>query len=198
MCMYIQYIMIDSQDLRNSLSIYSCLIHMTIEYHVFFISYTVQTSWLEHMGIYLYIEITNIGESEVLWKPWWFCMTRSIIATKNGSWSKGFLELHVLSSVLLISHVDFYPHWTYIQYTSTFLVKRQCSRSNTCCLREFKYIVLLGRGATVLVCLADHPWPQAKKTNIPYTWKINMEHNHGGLVQIIFLSKWVMAVGSSR
>ena len=29
-------------------------------------------------------------------------------------------------------------------------------------------------------------------------WKINMDHNHGGLVQIIFLSKWVMAVGSSR
>ena len=28
--------------------------------------------------------------------------------------------------------------------------------------------------------------------------KINMEHNPGGLVQIIFLSKWVMAVRSSR
>ena len=27
-------------------------------------------------------------------------------------------------------------------------------------------------------------------------WKINMEHSHGGLVQIIFLSKWLMAVGS--
>jgi len=25
--------------------------------------------------------------------------------------------------------------------------------------------------------------------------RINMEQNHGGLVQIIFLSKWVMAVG---
>ena len=165
----------------------------------FFISYTVQTSWLEHMGIYLYIEITNIGESEVLWKPWWFCMTRSIIATKNGSWSKGFLELHVLSSVLLISHVDFYPHWTYIQYTSTFLVKRQCSRSNTCCLREFKYIVLLGRGATCLG-LSCRPslTPGEKKQTYLTPWKINMEHNHGGLVQIIFLSKWVMAVGSSR
>ena len=100
---------------------------MTIEYHVF-VSCRLHTSWLEDMGIYLYIEIWNIGESEVLWKPWWFCMNRSIIATKNGSWSKGFLELHVLSSALLISHVDFYPHWTYIQYTSTFLVKRQCSR----------------------------------------------------------------------
>ena len=29
--------------------------------------------------------------------------------------------------------------------------------------------------------------------------KINMEHNHGGLVQMIFLFfSWVMAVGSSR
>ena len=28
--------------------------------------------------------------------------------------------------------------------------------------------------------------------------KINMEHNHGGLVQILILSRLVMAVGSSR
>ena len=26
--------------------------------------------------------------------------------------------------------------------------------------------------------------------------RLTLEHNHGGLVQIIFLSKWVMAVGS--
>ena len=28
--------------------------------------------------------------------------------------------------------------------------------------------------------------------------RLTMEHDHGGLVQIIFLSKGVMAVGSSR
>ena len=28
--------------------------------------------------------------------------------------------------------------------------------------------------------------------NYPTPWKINMEHNHGGLVQMIFLSDWVI------
>ena len=40
-------------------------------------------------------------------------------------------------------------------------------------------------------CLKKPP-----QTNEPTPWKINMDHNHAGLVQIIFLSKWVMAVGS--
>lgn len=127
-----------------------------------FISYTLQTSWLEHMGIYLYIEITKIGESEVLWKPWWFCMTRSIIATKNGSWSKGFLELHVLSSVLLISHVDFYCIVHSIHLYVSCKTPVFSHRTRVAC-RNSKTLCCWVVAQLVLVCLADHPWPQAKK-----------------------------------
>ena len=51
--------------------------------------------------------------------------------------------------------------------------------------------------------LVDH-WPCDEDSknvffSIRFTpWKMNMEHNHWGLIQIIFLSKWVMAVGSSH
>ena len=37
--------------------------------------------------------------------------------------------------------------------------------------------------------------PPDKKCYQDTPWKINMDHNNGGLVQIMFLSKWVMAVG---
>ena len=41
-------------------------------------------------------------------------------------------------------------------------------------------------------------WVQNCRINpnreLPTPWKINMEHNHRGLVQIIFLSKWVICM----
>ena len=91
-----------------------------------------------------------------------------------------------------VGHV--YNHSKRVTFSLTIPKRSQTRRIARHFLKEFESWIF--SSTLLLSCL------QKKNTCIPTThlvsakgatpWKINMEHNHGGLVQIIFLSKLVI------